>query len=82
MKTLIIWQPSGIKLHLMIIIFHLLHIKLFYGDNLLHLCWAILLVLCHYIYGRKRTVKIKSELNRIEKYDSVDFTSRNRSRTQ
>ena len=26
---------------------------------------------CHQIYGRKRTVKIKSELNRIEKYDSV-----------
>ena len=23
---------------------------------------------CHHIYGRKRTVKIKSELNRIEKY--------------
>ena len=36
---------------------------------------------CHHIYGRKRTVKIKSELNRIEKYDSVDFTSRNRSMT-
>ena len=36
---------------------------------------------CYHIYGRKRTVKIKSELNRIEKYDSVDFTSRNRSMT-